>query len=55
MVELRLESVMRLLGEPGDVLACLGHGYSLPASADTEVRRGQRGPVGIGSLYGSSG
>src|SRR5262249_58548348 len=32
MVEFRLESVMRLLGEPGDVLACLGHGYSLPAS-----------------------
>src|SRR5215472_9905222 len=54
MVELRLQPVVCFLGEPGDVLACLGHGYSLPALRTDEVRWSQPGPMGYwGPLWPS--
>src|SRR5229473_1918849 len=46
IVELRLESVMRLLGEPGDILARLGHGYSLPACERMRSAGASRAPWG---------
>ncbi len=46
VVKLRLQPVMCFLGEPGDILACLGHGYSLPAMRTGEVRRSQLGSMG---------
>ena len=55
VVQLRLQPVMGLLGEPGDVLACLGHGYSLPALRTGEVRRSQLGPMGVLGAYAALG
>src|SRR6266487_523289 len=55
IVKLRFQPVVCFLGEPGNVLACLGHGYSLPAMRTGEVRWSQRGPMGVLGAYAALG